>query len=83
MNVAPLLSIIRGDWRDFLAEAISSAEMGDIRKHEQTGRHLGDVAFVSHLEDLLGRRLDPENPEENQKRAIIDTKKGDVGSKTI
>jgi putative transposase len=57
VNVAPLLSIIKDDWRNFLAEATSSAEINDIRQHEQTGRPLGDVTFVSHLEDLFGRRL--------------------------
>ena len=62
VNVAPLLSIIKGDWGDFLAEAISSVELNDIRKHEQTGRPLGDVSFVSHLEHLLDRNLRPRKP---------------------
>jgi len=68
VDVAPLLSIIRGDWRDFLAEATSSVEMDDIRKHEQTGRPLGDVMFVSHLEDLLSRRLRLRKPGRKPKK---------------
>jgi len=59
VNAEPLLSIIKGDWRVFLAEAISSAELDDIRRHEQTGRPLGDASFISHLERLLGRELQP------------------------
>jgi REP-associated tyrosine transposase len=69
VNVAPLLSIISGDWGDFLAEPISSAEMDDIRKHEQTGRPLGEVTFVPHLEDLLGRRLRPRKPGRKPKKS--------------
>ena len=68
VNVAPLLSIIKGDWRNFLAEATSSAEINDIRQHEQTGRPLGDVTFVSHLEDLLGRRLRLRKPGRKPKK---------------
>ena len=68
VNVAPLLSIIKDDWRNFLAEATSSAEINDIRQHEQTGRPLGDVTFVSHLEDLLGRRLRLRKPGRKPKK---------------
>ena len=69
VNVAPLLSIIKGDWGAFLADAISPAEIDDIRKHEQTGRPLGDVTFVSQLEDFLGRRLRPKKPGRKPKKS--------------
>ncbi len=68
VNVEPLLSIINGDWRDFLAGALSSAQLADIRKHEQTGRPLGEVSFVSHLEHLLGRQLQPRKPGRKPKK---------------
>ena len=69
VNVEPLLAIINGDWRDFLTGAISSAELTDIRKHEKTGRPLGDVSFVSHLENLLGRELRPRKPGRKPKKS--------------
>ena len=62
VKVEPLLSLIMGDWRSFLTEAISSGEYDGIRKHEKTGRPLGDISFVSHLENLLGRELRPRKP---------------------
>jgi len=68
VSVEPLLSIIDGDWRDFLTEAISSGEHADIRKHEKTGRPLGSVSFVSHLERLLDRKLRPRKPGRKPKK---------------
>jgi len=69
VNVDPLLSIINGDWGDFLAETLSPAELDDIRKHEQTGRPLGNVSFVSHLERLLDRELRPRKPGRKPKKS--------------
>ena len=69
VNVAPLLSSIKGDWGAFLADAISTAEIDEIRKHEQTGCPLGDVTFMSHLEDLLSRKLRPRKPGRKPKKS--------------
>ena len=33
-----------------------------IRRHERTGRPLGDDAFIEHLEAILGRPLRPRKP---------------------
>jgi len=65
----PLLSIIKGDWGNFLAETISSEELKDIRKHKQTGRPLGDMSFVSNLKHLLGRELRPRKPGRKPKKS--------------
>ena len=46
VKVEPVLSILRGDWSDFLAGG-SSEEQDNIRKHERTGRPLGNPSFVS------------------------------------
>jgi hypothetical protein len=61
--------LTQNNWGDFLAEAIVSTEIDNIRKYEQTGRPLGDVTFVSHLEDLLGRRLRPRKHGRKQKKS--------------
>jgi len=62
VNVAPLLSIINGDWRTFLSGGMSSEEMEDIRKHGRTGRPLGKSSFVEKLEKAIGRTLIPQKP---------------------
>jgi putative transposase len=61
VSVAPVLSIIRGNWSDFLSKG-SSEEQDSIRRHERTGRPLGNKSFVSQLERILGRELAPKKP---------------------
>ena len=62
VRVAPVRSILRGDWRKFLSSALSTEEMEDFRRHERTGRPLGDISFVEQLERRLGRKLAPQKP---------------------
>ena len=47
------------DWRAFLSVAPSEAELASIRRHQRTGRPLGDDGFVADLERCLGRALKP------------------------
>ena len=61
VQVAPLLEMV-GDWRALLEDAPPDAEMAAIRRHERTGRPLGDDAFVTDLEARLGRALRPRKP---------------------
>ena len=68
VDVDPLLSIIKGDWRNFLGQRLLPMETDDIRKHAQTGRPLGDVRFVTRLECLLGRELRPRKPGRKPKK---------------
>jgi putative transposase len=62
VNVAPILSMIRGSWRQFLSSESLSDDMEDIRKHERTGRPLGSRSFVEQLENKIGRILKPQKP---------------------
>ena len=62
MNVAPVLSFVRGDWQKFLAGALLSEGMEDMRKHARKGRPLGSPPFVERLEGMLGRKLKPQKP---------------------
>ena len=62
VKVEPVLSLITGDWRDFLAGAMTSEELEEFRRHGRTGRPLGDISFVGKLERYLGRRLKPQKP---------------------
>ena len=51
--------MIPGNWRQFLAGTQQADEMLAIRKHERTGRPLGDAVFVEGLEEKLGMALKP------------------------
>lgn len=45
------------DWRAYLREGLD-AEVSDVfKKHESTGRPLGDEAFLIRLERITGRVL--------------------------
>ena len=68
VTVAPLLGAV-GDWASFLAEAPRVDEWDALRRHERTGRPLGDSSFVATLEQELGRRLRPGRPGRRRSRA--------------
>ncbi len=57
VRVAPLLDRVP-DWREFLTEACE-AEADVWRRHERTGRPLGEPAFLDRIEAILGRVVRP------------------------
>lgn len=57
------------DWRAWLSEALSEAEIAALRSHTRTGRPLGSPAFVERLEGLLGRVLRPQKA--GRKRKVL------------
>jgi putative transposase len=61
VNVRPLLEMV-GDWKTFIESAIDENEYTTLRRHEKTGRPLGDVPFVKSLELALGRILSKQKP---------------------
>jgi putative transposase len=56
--VNPLLKIV--NWQGFLAGGISDEEYKILRKHERTGRPLGNTKFIARLEEKLGKALIPQ-----------------------
>jgi putative transposase len=58
----PLRRIIGVDWKRFLAVDTPEAEMELFRKHERTGRPLGESSFLDKMERLLGRRFKARRP---------------------
>ena len=58
VRVAPLLAMI-DDWRGLLSSAIPEEELTSMREHGQTGRPLGNAAFVDRLEKAFRRVLHP------------------------
>ena len=66
VKVKPLLEMV-GNWRDFLLRGVSKEEIERIRRHEKTGRALGDDGFVGKLEGALGRILQRQKPGRKKK----------------
>ena len=61
MRVAPLVELAP-NWRAFLARVIREDDIKLLRAHENTGRPLGDEAFLASLEQDLGRILRRQKP---------------------
>jgi putative transposase len=62
VRTKPLLAMIKSPWKKFLSVGIHESEMDLFRKHERTGRPIGDDAFIERLERLLDRPLKPKKP---------------------
>lgn len=60
VKVEPLLSMV-GNWSDFLSLS-SEEEITTFRKHERSGRPLGEELFVDRIEILLERTFKPQKP---------------------
>jgi len=61
VKVAPLLEMV-DDWAGVLMVEIENKKLKEIRRHECTGRPLGDVSFVERLESVSGRSLRRRKP---------------------
>lgn len=60
VKVEPLLSIV-GNWGNLLSLS-SEEEITTFRKHERSGRPLGEEVFVDQIETQLSRTLRPQKP---------------------
>ncbi len=58
-RVSPLLERVP-DWRQFLMDGMDDRVIDDLRRHERTGRPLGDATFLAGIETRLGRCLAPQ-----------------------
>ncbi len=58
VQVSAMLEIVK-DWRGFLDDAMTVREMEQIRRHERTGRPVGNDQFFTSLEDALGVSVRP------------------------
>ncbi len=58
VRVGPLLERA-GDWRQFLSEGLDADEVELFRRHERTGRPLGQTPFLERLEKTLQRVIRP------------------------
>ncbi len=56
VRAKPLLDMF-GDWMEYLTRGLAAEEMEVFRRHERTGRPLGDERFIGELEETLGMDL--------------------------
>jgi putative transposase len=50
------------DWRQYLSEENSSAQLNSLRRHSVTGRPAGGRSFIDMLEKMTGQRLARSKP---------------------
>ncbi len=61
VRVKPLLDLVP-DWQRFLQEGIEEKESQLIRRHEKTGRPLGNESFINKIENAADRVLRKKKP---------------------
>ena len=52
------------DWQAFLLEGIEEKDNQRMRRHERTGRPLGDESFMNRIENAANRVLRKKKPAE-------------------
>ena len=57
VNVSPLLLMVQKEWSGFLSKYPGESDIELFRKHERTGRPLGEEQFVEKIETQLNRSL--------------------------
>ena len=62
VTVKPLLEMVSTSWKRFLSTCAREHEIDILKKHERTGRPLGEDGFVETLETLLNRKLKCQKP---------------------
>ena len=62
VKTKPLLNMVNKPWEIFLTTDAQDQEIELFRKHERTGRPIGDDSFIETLELLLDRYLKPQKP---------------------
>jgi putative transposase len=62
VNCRALLDLLKEDWKSFLMKAIDTETIETLRKHERTGRPIGDDDFIGRMEKITGRRIKPRKP---------------------
>ena len=62
VTTKPLLDMVHTSWKKVLSIDANEQEIDSFRKHERTGRPLGEDVFIETVESLLGRKLKRERP---------------------
>ena len=67
VRVKPLLDLVP-DWKAFLLEGIEEKDYQQMRRHERTGRPLGDESFINRIENAANRVLRKKKPGPKQEK---------------
>jgi putative transposase len=62
VNTKPLLEMVHSSWKELLSADVNDQEISVLKKHDRTGRPLGENAFIEELEFLLSRQLKRQKP---------------------
>jgi putative transposase len=62
IDCAVLLGMIGEDWKSVLLQAVDADTVKALRKHERTGRPMGDNGFIEEVEKITGRQLKIRKP---------------------
>jgi len=62
VKTKPPLEMVSRSWKRFLSDDAKNHEIEILKKHERTGRPLGEDGFVEALEALLDRKLKCRKP---------------------
>lgn len=62
VKVSPMLELVNKPWENFLGRDVHKENIELFRKHERTGRPLGENSFLEKMENLLGRNIKPGKP---------------------
>ncbi|MDD5092483.1 MAG: hypothetical protein PHQ23_16400, partial [Candidatus Wallbacteria bacterium] len=61
VKTSPLLHLV-DEWSNFLSMKIDDSTAGTLKRHESTGRPLGDEDFIAKISSVLGRDLKKKKP---------------------
>jgi putative transposase len=61
VQVKPLLDLVPA-WQVFLQEGIGEEEYHQLKRHERTGRPLGDEHFINKIENAANRFIRKKKP---------------------
>ena len=56
-NEENYLAYLEEDWKSFLIKTIDTETIETFRKHERTGRPIGDKGFIEKMEKVTDRHL--------------------------
>ena len=68
VKTKPLNDLVTKPWEQFLMSDVEEHEIDLFRRHERTGRPMGNETFIDMLESLLDRTLKPQKPGPKSKR---------------
>ena len=73
IDCGALLDMVKKDWKSFLLKTSDTDTIKELRKHERTGRPIGNQDFIEKMEKITGRQLKAHKPGPKPKKYSGDT----------